>query len=234
MTTFGEVTWESPQGAKKENNKDLWLRLDSGSNELRIITQPFQYLSHKYKKNPTDKGFGQKVYCSGPHGSCPVCKIVEENPERKDAKELKAKRRWLLGVISRKTGQYKILDISYQVFSQIQKLAANHQRWGDPQKYDIDIIVDKNGGATGFYSVQPLPKEPLSAEDQRIKDNVDLDDLKKRVTPPTPDQVQKRLDKLNGDAVGSSPTASKGTPAVSLDDDEDNTDFPAYKESNED
>jgi len=37
-------------------------------------------------------------------------------------------------------------------------------------KYDIDVVVDKNGGATGYYSVQPIAKEPLSASDQVIKD----------------------------------------------------------------
>lgn len=226
MTTFGEVSWNDDSGnadKKNANNKDLWLRLDEGDNEIRLITQPFQYLQHKYKKDDNDK-FGQKVYCSAAHGSCPLC----------DAGD-KAKPRWLLGVISRKTGTYKILDVSWAVFSQIKKLAKNTQRWGDPTKYDLNIVVDKNGGATGYYSVQPISKEPLSAEDQKIRDNVDLDDLKRRVTPPTVDQVQKRLDKINGvvssepaKAAGSKP-AAKVTAAVSMSDDEElDTAFPAY------
>lgn len=225
MATFGEVSWNDSSGSsdkKNANKQDMWLRLDEGDNELRLITSPFQYLQHKYKKDDTDK-YGQKVYCSAAHGSCPLC----------DAGD-KAKPRWLLGVISRKTGTFKILDVSWAVFSQIKKLANNTQRWGDPTKYDINIFVDKNGGATGYYSVQPLPKEPLSAEDQKIRDNVDLDDLKRRVTPPTADQVQKRLDKING--VASSDSSSKDsakvtkpTPAVALQDDDDLDDaFPSY------
>lgn len=197
-STFGEVSWNDDvfpgsEGKKNTNSKDLFLRLEEGSNEMRLVTQPFQYLVHKYKKEG-DPGFGQKVNCSAIHGSCPLCDLGD-----------KAKPRWLIGVISRKTGTYKILDISFAVFSQIRKLARNTQRWGDPTKYDIDIVVDKNGGATGYYSVQPISKEPLSAADQKIKDEADLDDLKRRVTPPTADLVQKRLDKINGLTTDSAP-----------------------------
>ncbi len=227
-TTFGEVNWSDDvygDGNKKQtNSKDLFLRLEEGSNELRLVTQPFQYLVHKYKKDG-DPGFGQKVACSAIHGSCPLCAAND-----------KAKPRWLLGVISRKTGTYKILDISFAVFSQIRKLAKNTQRWGDPTKYDVDIVVDKNGGATGYYSVQPISKEPLSAADQKIKDDADLDDLKRRVTPPTPEVVQKRLDKINGvtaDTVPAATSAAKkvaSAPVVSMTDDEDlGTSFPAYE-----
>lgn len=228
MSTFGEVSWNDnldvfDGGNKKTNSKDLFLKLDEGDNEVRLITQPFQYLVHKYKKDDSDK-FGQKVYCSGVHGSCPLCAMGD-----------KAKPRWLLGVISRKTGTYKILDVSYMVFSAIRKLARNVNRWGDPTKYDLNIIVDKNGGATGYYSVQPLPKEALSAEDQKLKDNADLDDLKRRVTPPSPEQVQARLDKINGVAPGTAAPktaaapAKASTPAVSMTDDDSLDDaFPAF------
>lgn len=227
-TTFGEVSWNDDvfSGSEKKNSKDLFLRLDEGSNEMRLITQPFQYLTHKYKKEG-DPGFGQKVNCSAVHGSCPLCAAGD-----------KAKPRWLLGVISRKTGTYKILDVSFAVFSQVRKYARNTARWGDPTKYDIDIVVDKNGGATGYYAVQPIPKEPLSAADQQIKDSVDFDDLKRRVTPPTPDMVQKRIDKINGltgEATPTSPTSgrtakvvAKTAPApVNMSEEEDES-FPAY------
>lgn len=229
MNTFGEVSWNDDVfgfSDKKTNSKDLFLKLDEGDNELRLITQPFQFLVHKYKKDENDK-IGQKVYCSAIHGSCPLCDLGD-----------KAKPRWLLGVISRKTNSFKILDISYAVFSQIRKLARNTQRWGDPTKYDINIVVDKNGGATGYYSVQPISKEPLSAADQKIKDSVDLDDLKRRVTPPNAEWVQKRLDKINGvttaatGSVGqktSDKVAAKAAPVNMTDDETLNDSFPAYE-----
>jgi hypothetical protein len=232
MTTFGEVNWNDnldgfENSGKKTNSKDVFLKLDEGSNEVRLVTAPFQYLVHKYKKDESDK-IGQKIYCSKAHGSCPVCDLGD-----------KPKLRWLLGVISRKSGAYRILDISFMVFSQIRKLNRNTARWGDPTKYDIDIVVDKNGGATGYYSVQPISKEPLSAEDQKIRDGADLDDLKRRVSPPTPEQAQARLDKVNagGNAPRTAPVVKNNvvkpatTPTVSMDDDNSlDEDFPAHQE----
>jgi hypothetical protein len=237
MSTFGEVSWSDDVfgGDKKNanNNKDLFLRLDEGSNEMRIVTQPFQYLVHKIKKDPNNpKDFGQKVSCSAAHGNCPACESGD-----------KAKPRWLLGVISRKTGTYKILDISFAVFSQIRKYARNTARWGDPTKYDIDIVVDKNGSPMSYYSVQAISKEPLSAADQMIKDAADIDDLKRRVTPLTPDQVQKRMNKILGladdapVATGAAvkkaaPKAAVKTPAVSMTDDEElGNSFPDYDQN---
>lgn len=237
MSTFGEVSWSDDVfgGDKKNanNNKDLFLRLDEGSNEMRIVTQPFQYLVHKIKKDPNNpKDFGQKVSCSAAHGNCPACESGD-----------KAKPRWLLGVISRKTGTYKILDISFAVFSQIRKYARNTARWGDPTKYDIDIVVDKNGSPMSYYSVQAISKEPLSAADQMIKDAADIDDLKRRVTPLTPDQVQKRMNKILGladdapvatgaAAKKAAPKAAAKTPAVSMTDDEElGNSFPDYDQN---
>ena len=239
MTTFGEVSYNDDVYAgdkKNTNSKDLFLRLDPGPNEVRLVTAPFQYLVHKVKKDPTNpKDFGQKVSCSAIYGSCIIC-------EAGDA----AKPRWFYGVISRKTGTYKILDVSFAVFSTIRKLARN-VKLGDPTKYDLNIEVDKNGGATGYYSVQALPKEPLSAADQHIKDNdVDLDDLKRRCTPLTTELLQARLDKIYG-TVGAVPlvapstkkTATKAAPkatvkaaTVSMTDDEELEEtFPAYAET---
>jgi hypothetical protein len=238
---YGEVSWEdedsSSEGKKNTNSKDLFLRLDDGSNEMRLVTKPYQYLVHKYKKEG-DPGFGQKVSCSKVHGECQLCDAAEACADPDEKARMKAKQRWLLGVISRKTGTYKILDISYAVYSHIKGLAKNVQRWGDPTKYDIDIVVNKNGGPTNYYSVQPLPKEALSATDQKIKDtDVDLDDLKRRVTPLTPENVQKRLDKINGvtSTASSKPAASKAkapkaaaAPVVSEVSDADDDSFPAY------
>src|ERR1700722_4226020 len=223
MQTFGAVSWDDNFGDKKINSKDLFLRLDEGKNKIRLVTAPYQYLVHRYKKEG-DPGFGQKVQCSAAHGSCPLCAMGD-----------KAKRRWLLGVIERKTGTYKILDISFAVFGQIKKCSDNTEDWRDPTKYDLNIVVDKNGGATGYYSVQPIAKSPLSATDQDIKDKADLDDLKRRVTPPDAATVQRRLDKING--VQSAPATSNGsvkaaapsTPAVSLAADEEmDAEFPDY------
>lgn len=229
---FGEVSYNDNFGSenkKNVNSKDLFLRLVDGDNEIRLVTAPFQYLTHKYKKEG-DPGFGQKVGCSAIHGSCQLC----------DMPDNKAKQRWFYGVIDRKTGTYKVIDISFAVFSKIRDLARN-AKWGDPTKYDINILVKKGAAPNDYYNVLALPKEPLSANDQQLKDNADLEDLKRRCTPLTPDQVQRRLDKINGltdapkvsdnkDAQKVSAKPVVKTPAVELTDDGSDLseDFPDY------
>lgn len=206
MATYGEIAWEDDSGSngggQKQNTKDSWLRLEGGSNVVRLVTLPHQYIVHKGVKAVGDKGYGQKVNCSNPDGkgSCPLCD-----------KGLKAGQRWFLGVID-KTNTYKILDISHQVYSQIKNLARSTV-WGDPMKYDIDIVVNKNGGPTGYYSVQPIPHKPLSLDAQKAKDGADLDVLKLKVTPPSLEFVQKRLEKLlEGEAlfIPPKPVVAKG------------------------
>jgi hypothetical protein len=227
MTTFGEISYsdEIPSDKKTSSSKDLFLRTEEGDNEIRLLTNPFQYSVHKVKKDPNNpKDFGRKVPCSAVNGSCPACDHD------------KAKLRWLYGVIDRRSGQFKILDVSFSVFSQIRNYARNIKSWGDPTKYDINIFVNKKGGATGYYSVQPLPREPLSAEDQKIKDNVDFDDLKRRSTPPSAEVVQKILNSILGDSEPSVSASTKKSGAsapkkvvpVSMDDDESDDGFPDY------
>ena len=239
MTTFGEISWSddvtfADGGEKKSAGKDAWLRLEEGSNVVRLLTQPHQYLVHKGIKKDGEKGYGTKVYCSAIHGSCPLCSLG-----------LKASARWLLGVIDRKTNSYKILDVSYQVFSSMRKYARKVDVWGDPTKYDLDIIVDKTGGPSGYYTVQPIPHKALTAEDQMTRDKADLDDLKRKVSPPQADFVQKRLDKILGPggvlampeptapkAGGKSASAPKGkaAPVVEMSNEDENVNnmFPDY------
>lgn len=228
--TFGKSSY-ADDGANRNknsnNSKDLFLRLKDGNNEVRIVTDPFQYLVHKYKKNPNDKkDFGEKVMCSQLHGSCAICEA-----------DGKAQQRWFYGVIDRVTGTYKLIDVSWAIYSKIKDF-ANNPKIGDPTKYDINILVKKNAPPNDYYNVQPLQREPLSATDQKIRDeNVDEDDLKRRCTPFTVEKVQQKLDKIHGvtgakavnqlsdedrsKSVTKSAGKSNQIPAVSMTDDEE-------------
>jgi len=91
------------------------------------------------------------------------------------------------------------MDIGYTVFQQIGAL-VNNKRWGDISTYDINVLVKPEAGATGYYTVQPLGKEPLTAEDQVIIDKgVDVDQLKKFSTPPTYKAVEEKIQKIHED-----------------------------------
>ncbi len=225
---FGEVSWQDTvigEGTEKKVpfNKDLYLKLEKGSNIVRIVTPPHQYVQHKWKPEG-DPGFGYRVMCSSVHGSCPLC-----------AKGDKPKRRWYLGVIDRKTNTYKLLDISVSVFKSIQSLVKDED-WGDPNKYDVDIKVDQAAGPAGYYTVNPKPHKALSANDLQIKEKVDMEELKRKVSPPTPDKVQERLDKIlqgglaikpgAGVAATAAPVSKAKKAAVDLSNDDE--EFPDY------
>jgi hypothetical protein len=225
---YGEVDWSDDSldfGADRNSlNKDLFMRLSDGDNELRLITSPFQYLVHKYKKDPNNpKDYGKKIMCSSPEGRCPLCELGD-----------KQKQRWFFGVIDRKTNTTKILDVGPGVMQHLKKLARN-PKFGDPTKYDINIVVDEKGGPANYYTVQAYPKEPLSAEDQQKRDMFNVDDLKRRVTPPSYEKVKEMLDKINADSNVSTVPQSREFRAksqtlassVTNDDDLDEA-FPAY------
>lgn len=198
---FGVTSWESAEvGSTNKSNKDLFVRLESGSNVVRIVTKPFEYLVHRYKVEDSDPGYGERVMSSIFHGSDPLVDMG-----------LNPKRRWLTGVIDRKTQSYKILDMSPAIFKQVQANVRDED-WGDPSQYDVNIVVDKDGGPNGYYTVLAKPKKPLSPEDLEIKADADLDDLKRRCTPPTPEQVQTRIDAIKAKRDSSSSSSSSATP----------------------
>lgn len=235
--TFGEVNWDSGSGgSKKQNNsKDTFLKLVNGDNVIRVVTRPQQYILHKVKFGATDK-YGQKINCSALHGSCPVCDLSanlmasDKEEDKKLGKEMKAKARWYLGVLSRVDGKVKTLDISWTVFDQIKKLATA-KYWGDPKSYDINVLVDTNGGSTGYYSTQPLSKSPLTAEEQLLVDSFPIEDLQRRVTPPTLDVVKKRIEFLEKQYQFKLFENSQPAQDESSSDDSDNDeDFPSFSD----
>lgn len=177
---YGMVGWDEVEfytKKKGDKKKDEFLRFKEGENIVRLITKPYQYLVHKWKENENDKGYGDKIKCSIAHGSCPLC-------EKGDIPE----QRWYIGAIDRKTQTFKIMDITKSIFRGIRNLNDN-ERWGDPGHYDICIVKDSEAGSNGYYTVQPLPKEPLSENDVKIKQSVDVEALLERCQPPKPEDV---------------------------------------------
>lgn len=193
--SFGLTSYDDFEFPRSGNSqsKDDFISLDSGSNKVRLITDPYVYMIHKFKEEG-DRGFPYKVKCSRYHGSCPLC----DHPDKAVAA---VKPRWYVGIIDRSTQSPKILDMSPAVFQDLQKLSRSE--WGDPTKYDIDIVVDKSGGANGYYTVLPLRPEPLSDADVEMKQNFDLDSLASRCTPPEPDQVARTVEILREKRSGS-------------------------------
>ena len=217
MNKYGEQSWTDVvfDSSAKKNSKDTFLRLSPGSNVVRLLTLPHAYYQHKHMIEGGKK-FGYRINCSDPEHrtNCPICE--------KD----KAKRRWFLGVIDRKTDTYKILDIGFAVFKAIQTLARDDD-WGDPSRYDIDIVVDPNGGSTGYYTVVAKPPKPLSASDLIKREENTLDELIRRATPPTKEKVEERLASImeeinSGGSSSSNSNSSSDEESSTESEDEDN------------
>lgn len=191
--SFGEINWDTNidseiDNKKSVNTKDLYMKLKNGDNEVRIVTPAYKYSIHQYKPNEDDKGFGQKINCSATKengGDCPLCKIGE-----------KPSQKYYVGVIDRSTNTYKILNMSKMAMQQLSNYVKDQKYWGDPTKYDINIKQNPNGGPTGYYAVMPLGKSPLSPEDQVLKDKADLEYLKSRIVPPSPELVKEQMEKV--------------------------------------
>lgn len=220
MATFksGEVSWTDTvnDASKKTNGKDSFLRLSPGSNIVRLLTLPHQYHQHKHMIDGGKK-FGYRINCSGANGSCPICEKNE-----------KPKRRWFLGVIDRKSDTYKILDIGFAVFKSIQTLAKDDD-WGDPSRYDIDIVVDPNGGSTGYYTVVAKPPKPLSAADLVKKEENDPEVLVRRATPPTREKVEERLQAIMEEINSGGASGHSAASTTSADDEGDGDDENYFK-----
>jgi hypothetical protein len=205
MTEYGVVPWNTELGSKSTNrdNSDF-IKLKSGENTVRILTQPYQYWYHSYKEREEDPGFGTKIKCSLENGECPLC---DEGVKRK--------RKWYIGIIDRDTETYKILDMAWGILLSLQKYSED-TRWGDPRQYDINIVVDKTAGAQGYYTVLAIPHSPLSKEDEEIKENIDLEVLDRLCAPPTVDkvltkikEVKERMAKKRKNKEGSNKEKSK-------------------------
>ena len=188
----GQVEWKNVGGGGAGGiGKDAWMRLNPGSNVIRLLTLPHQYHQHRYMVEGGKK-YGYRIDCAGQ--GCPLCQEGD-----------KAKRRWLLGVIDRKTNTYKVLDIGFSVFKSIQTYAKDDE-WGDPSGYDIDIVVDPNGGSTGYYTVVTKRPRDLSDGDRLLQQENPVDKLAARVVPPSIEKVAGRIadikSEVNGNADG--------------------------------
>ncbi|MHA2426964.1 MAG: hypothetical protein ACXADB_02930 [Candidatus Hermodarchaeia archaeon] len=142
------------------NHKDF-LHLRKGRNIVRVISNPFKYLAHNIdgKVVRCDLGYGDQ--CHHPH--------MDHNPDYEDSPTYQGQQnRYVVGVISRRDRRTdaKVADIPNSIFKSIQAYSRDED-WGDPKGYDMDIVVDPDGGPC-MYTVIARPKSALSAGELRL------------------------------------------------------------------
>lgn len=182
---IGFVAWDQVEQPKRnfDSAYDNILKFEKGENTIRILTRPAaKYVHQGIKFDPNEVGYGSRVDCSA-DDSCPACLMGDV-----------AKKKYIFGVIDRKSQSYKLIEISSFLADQIKKF-VNNEHYGPVERYDIVITKDPTAPPAGHYSPLPLPPKELSAADLEIRKNIDLDQIKNLCTPPTNAKVQERLDK---------------------------------------
>lgn len=107
------------------------------------------------------------------------------------------KARWYIAAIMRNANNMiKVCDIGSPIFDGIEVLTKN-KKWGNPLEYDVVVNVNKNAPSpANYYMVTSDPKEPLTSDELRMKDEFDFSKLEKLCTPPTEEQISKRIEWL--------------------------------------
>jgi hypothetical protein len=244
MSTLGVKSWSEMNfgnGQQKESAKTEFLRLEQGSNVVKIVTDPYEFLIHRYKSPLSTQSYGDKLMSCFPAGTRSFELGVDpffdkKVSEAKDDKEKKAARpqsRWYIGVIEKKTMTFKLMEASYSLVKAIVQIAKDED-YGDPKRYYLDIKVDRNGGATGYYTVVPKPPMPLSLEEQSIIESIDIESIEKRCAPITAEQQKERIAKIDekhaklhaGNQNSGQPEVTKAPqPIVATEDESEDDDF---------
>lgn len=203
---IGSIGWEDG-----DLGNGSFMKLEEGSNVVRILTNPYQFYTHWTQD---ESGQQKNVRCSTEN--CPVC----ERGER-------AKARWYVGVLNRKTGKPMVLEMGIQIFKAIKGLKAK-KAWGDPRTFDADIERFPKGSQP-LYQVTPEAKAPLSKEEIAIvKQFIEDTDFEALTEPATPQKIREDLGLA--DDFGSDDDDLDNTPDVEDDvvadnDDDDDSDF---------
>jgi len=175
---YGKVGWND--NTNKKTNK--FVTLENGANTVRMISDVYKYFIHKVKFKGDSAKWGRTIKCAV--DNCPLCK---ENNE--------AKAKYIAGVLV--GNEVKFLDMGPGLYNEISGLANNMPGYEEPKDYNINIVRNPKGGATGFYKAYPADKTTLTAEQiAAIETDFDEEELEKFIQPPEPEEVNKSIERI--------------------------------------
>ena len=230
----GEITWEAAphkqSNSKFEKRVSVYLKLEKGSNKVRFITNPFVFFVHNYQA-PGAK-YPKKVRCAKNSASdpCPLCDKANAEADKKMAAKLGRKPRYLAGVIDRRSNEIKVLEFNSVVYDTI-LVNKEEEDLGPPIAYDYNIKMDPDSPSPmNYYQALPIPKKPLTAEEQEKVDTFDKQTLINLAKVPELHKIMERIAKLDEEAGGVKEApkvkteeveSASSTASVSSSDDED-------------
>jgi hypothetical protein len=133
---------------------------------------------------------------------------------------VKTQYRWFVGVLERKSGLPKILEISQQIYNGIKKYVNNPEwgeffthPWGKVMAYDVTVQRGPKG-TNPLYTVLPSPrKRDLNDDELALATNFfDRVSIAKFCQPVTPEEV---AEKMGGVDDVPAPSYAVGTRTVS-------------------
>lgn len=191
---YGQVNWDESNASSGND----FMNLEQGDNTVRIFTNPYQFIVHWVKDS---SGVNRKIKCA--IENCPLCK-----------KGVKSQYRWFLGVIDRKDGQAKILEISSQILIAVKNLISN-KKWGDVKMYDLEIKRNPPK-SNPLYAVSPDPdKRALNTEEKTLaKAFLERVDISKFTQPSSPEEIAEKLGTSLASVGGASVQYVVGTQTV--------------------
>ncbi len=181
---YGQLSsWDEADIAQPKDFMDL----KEGDNLVRVFTNPYQFFIAWIKDA---SGVNRKLKSA--IENCPLVKAGHD-----------IKPRWYVGVLDRKSGQPKILEVSSQIYLGIKNYHSD-PRWGDVTKYDLNIKRAPKGSQP-LYSVIAYPPKPLDEQEKSLIRNFkERVNIEKFTQPPTAEEV---AEKLAGMSVGNAPVA---------------------------
>lgn len=158
----GELDWGNVKaGGTGEGTP--FIKLQPGSNAVRVVGKPFQVDIHWEKGLD---GQNKKVICPG--AGCPVCKAGHVPMAR-----------YQVLVIDRVDGKVKILEGGPRIFAAIKDYAMDSD-YGDPSKYDLKIKKEGSGRETKYTVMASPKKSDLSQEEaDAVENSKTLTDINK-------------------------------------------------------
>jgi len=93
-------------------------------------------------------------------------------------------------------GKIKLLDASPAIAKDLKTLNDN-KKWGNPFRYDVDIVKNPDADPNNYYTVTPSgPPEPLTEKEMALKADWDDKTLTRHLVIPTPAQVEEQMDRI--------------------------------------
>ena len=191
MAKYGQVGWDNKttqDSNKPRYNKDTFLKLENGKTTVRFLMAPYMYAFHKVEFENDTNPYGRNVRCA--IENCPLCAKATTKKEQQQFK-------YIAAVVVKKTGEQKYFEFSSQIYNAINVIRANSEGLDNVMEYDLNIIRNPKAGASGFYTVLPGTKSPLTADEVEKVDNLDMTWFEEYVKPCTPEEVTASIERIS-------------------------------------